>query len=207
MYHKIMTKRRKYLLKYGELPKMILSHLGKTLIDIYNEGEKRTGYRLEKLVDLGVDFLKAITSEDKKSRRRRIRNVIRRLEKREIIDLKEENGQVYVYLKDKNHSQVVQYSIKALLDFKRKKKKWDGRWFVVFFDVPEDQRNKRDYLRKFLKRLGFFPYQKSVYIFPYECEKEVALIKKITESGKYLKYIIAEKIEEEENIKTFFKIQ
>ncbi len=201
-----MRKFGRRLFKYGELTKTILTYLGKSLIDSFNEAEKRTGYRLERLVDLGVNFLKTLTSEDKKSRRKKVRNVIRRLEKRDIIDLKEENGQVYVYLKNKNHPKVIGYSIKALLDFKKKKKTWDGRWFIVFFDVPEAQRNKRDYLRKFLKRIGFYPYQQSVYIFPYECEKEVALIKKITESGKYLKYIIAEKIEEEEKIKTFFKI-
>ena len=93
-----------------------------------------------------------------------------------------------------------------MLDFKRKEKKRDGRWFLVFFDVPEIQRNKRDYLRKFLRKLGFFPYQKSVYLFPYECEEEVRLIKKIVAGAKYMKYIIAEKIEDEDLARTFFKI-
>lgn len=202
-----MVKKSHRLFKYGELTKTIFFYLAKTLIDIYDESEKRTGYRLETLINIGVDFLKAFTSENKKIKRRRVRQMIYKLEKREIIDLKEENGQVYVYLKDKNNPKVIQYSIKALLDFKKKKKKWDGRWFIVFFDVPENQRNKRDYLRKFLKRIGFYPYQQSVYIFPYECEKEVLLIKRITESAKYLRYIIAEKIEEEEKIKNFFNLR
>ena len=77
---------------------------------------------------------------------------------------------------------------------------------MVFFDVPEIQRNKRDYLRKFLNKIGFYRYQKSVYIFPYECEEEINLIKKIVEGAKYMKYIIAEKIEDEDAIKTFFKL-
>ena len=93
------------------------------------------------------------------------------------------------------------------MDFKRKEKKWNGKWFFVFFDVPEIQRNKRNYLRKFLIKLGFYPYQKSVYIFPYECEREVELIKKIVEGAKYIKYIIAEKIEEETDAKEYFKLQ
>jgi CRISPR-associated endonuclease Cas2 len=93
------------------------------------------------------------------------------------------------------------------LDFKKKNKKWDGRWFMVFFDVPEIQRNKREYLRRYLKELGFYQYQKSVYIFPYECEKEVALIKKIVEGAKYMKYIIAERIEEEDKIKRYFNLK
>ncbi|GIW64729.1 MAG: hypothetical protein KatS3mg092_0662 [Patescibacteria group bacterium] len=87
-----------------------------------------------------------------------------------------------------------------------KKEKWDGKWFMVFFDVPEIQRIKRDYLRKFLKKIGFYQYQESVYIFPYECEKEISLIKKIVEGAKYMKYIIAEKIEDEEKIRRFFGV-
>lgn len=72
--------------------------------------------------------------------------------------------------------------------------------------MPEAQRNKRDYLRKFLIKLGFYQYQKSVYLFPYECEKEVSLIKKIVEGAKYMKYIIAEKIEDELSAKEYFKL-
>lgn len=93
-----------------------------------------------------------------------------------------------------------------LLDFKKKKKVWDGKWFLVFFDVPEIERNKRNYLRQYLKKIGFYQYQQSVYLFPYECEKEVALIKKIMEGAKYMKYIIAEKIEDEEMAKRFFNL-
>ncbi|PIY70469.1 hypothetical protein COY89_01100 [Candidatus Roizmanbacteria bacterium CG_4_10_14_0_8_um_filter_36_36] len=61
-------------------------------------------------------------------------------------------------------------------------------------------------MRRFLVDLGFYPYQKSVYLFPYECEKEVELIKKIVEGTRYMKYIIAERIEDESTIKTFFKL-
>ena len=80
----------------------------------------------------------------------------------------------------------------------------NGFWF--FFDVPEIQRNKRDYLRDYLQKIGFYRYQQSVYIFPYECEKEINLIKKIVEGAKYLNYVIAEKIEGENKMKEYFKL-
>jgi len=136
----------------------------------------------------------------------KIKKSLRSLEKREIINLVETDENVYVYLKDKENLQVLKYSIKSLLEFKKKNKKWNGKWFLVFFDVPEIQRNKRDYLRRFLQQLGFYQYQKSVYLFPYECEEEVTLIKKIVEGAKYMKYIIAEKIEDEDLAKTFFHL-
>lgn len=73
-----------------------------------------------------------------------------------------------------------------------------------FFDIPEEGRNKREYLRNFLKEIGFYPYQKSVYIFLYECKKEVDLIRKIILGNKYKKYVIATQIEDEDKIKRYY---
>lgn len=137
---------------------------------------------------------------------KKIRRAINNLEKNEIISLERIGENIYVKAINNNKPLIIKHSIKALLDFKKKQKIWDGKWFLVFFDVPEIQRNKRDYLRRFLKEIGFYPYQKSVYLFPYECEKEVSLIKKIVEGAKYMKYIIAEKIEDEEEVKKFFNL-
>lgn len=137
---------------------------------------------------------------------KKIRRVLKNLEKKEILYIEEKEDKVFVHLKNRWNQSILQYSIKSIIDFKRKKKKWNGKWFLVFFDVPEQQRVKRDNLRKFLKKLGFYQCQQSVYLFPYECEKEISLIKKIVEGGKYIKYVIAEKIEDEDGVKTFFKI-
>ena len=160
------------------------------------------------LLPLVIDEIKRLLKELKEIEvdEKRIKQSLENLEKKEIIDLVEKNDEIFVHLKNDNNPQVIKYSIKALLELKQKEKKWNKKWFMVFFDVPEIQRNKRDYLRKFLNKIGFYRYQKSVYIFPYECEEEINLIKKIVEGAKYMKYIIAEKIEDEGAIKTFFKL-
>ncbi|MCR4327089.1 MAG: CRISPR-associated endonuclease Cas2 [Nanoarchaeota archaeon] len=190
---------------YGELTKGILEYFVEADRDIYFKNLGRRGVGILYLIDHLDHLLKSVkTLQQKKSK---INRVLQNLEKKDILNLQEENGKVTVYLKDKNHPKIVEYSIKSLLEFKRKEKKWNGKWFFVFFDVPEIQKNKRDYLRKFLIRLGFYQYQKSVYLFPYECAKEVELIKKIVEGAKYMKYIIAEKIEDESTAKEYFKLQ
>jgi CRISPR-associated endonuclease Cas2 len=137
---------------------------------------------------------------------KKITRVLKNLEKRDILFLERKGKTLYVHSINNEKPAVAKYSIKLLLDFKKKKKEWNGKWFMVFFDVPEIQRSKRNYLRKFLEQIGFYRYQKSVYIFPYECEKEIALIKKIVAGAKYMKYIIAEKVEDEATIKRFFKL-
>lgn len=195
----ICMKRRRVKRSYGEIRNLVLENLANFLIEA-----GRIGIRPSLPLLLG-GFLKLVNQKlDQKIDKWQLKRVLKNLEKREIIFIEEKNDQIIVYLKDKGKPLLMKYSLKALFDFKNKKKKWDRRWFIVFFDVPEIQRNKRDYLRNFLKQLGFYPYQKSVYLFPYECKQEINLIKKIVEGGKYMKYVVAEKIEDEEAIKKYF---
>lgn len=196
--------KRKRLIKYGELAKGILKYFAEADRVISWSARGRRGVGILYLMDHLDYLLKSIkTLQEKKSK---INRVLQSLEEKEILDLQEQDGKVMVYLKNKNHPKIIEYSIESLLNFKKKNKRWNGKWFLVFFDVPESQRNKRDYLRKFLIRIGFYQYQKSVYLFPYECEKEVELIKQIVEGAKYMKYIIAEKIEDELKAKQYFKL-
>lgn len=187
-------------LKRGQLYWYILEVIGVTLISAGNPRRPVISLGVKEIIKTLKELKNLKVGEEK------IKRSLESLEKKEIIDIDEKGGQVLVRLKDKNNLIVMKYSIKALLDLKKKKKKWNGKWFLVFFDVPETQRNKRDYLRNYLRKIGFYCYQKSVYVFPYECEKEIILIKKIVEGATYMRYIIAEKIEEEKKIKTFFNL-
>jgi len=135
--------------------------------------------------------------------RKKVVRVLKQLEKRQLIKIERKDNEVYVTLKDRNNVSILKYSLREILSLK-KKKDWKGKWFMVVFDVPEQERKKRNYLRGFLREIGFYPYNQSVYVFPYECEKEILLIKKIVEAGKYINYIIAEKIERENQLKIYF---
>jgi len=194
--------KEKIKLKRGQLYWYILEVIGLTLVS-------GGGHPLRPTLPLAVEEIIKSLKEIKnlKIAEDKIKKSLKNLEKKEIIYLEEKSSNTFVHIKDKNNPTIIKYSIKALLDFKKKEKKWNGKWFMVFFDVPEIQRNKRGYLREYLKKIGFYKYQQSVYIFPYECEEEVALIKKIVEAAKYMKYIIAEKIEDEELLKSFFNLR
>ena len=194
-----MTK-GKIKLKYGEIVKGIFLALA--------EANAAASDRIHPNIFVIIDEIYKYIKEKSNSKipKNKIKRALKTLEKKEILYLEEKDNKVFVHIKDKKNVLVQKYSLKALLDFKKKSKKWEGKWFLVIFDVPEKQKNKRDYMRRFLVDLGFYPYQKSVYLFPYECEKEVELIKKIVEGTRYMKYIIAERIEDESTIKTFFKL-
>lgn len=56
--------------------------------------------------------------------------------------------------------------------------KWDGKWRVLVFDIPEHRRSARDSLRRLIKQLGFIQMQRSVWIQPLPCEQEITEIKR-----------------------------
>jgi len=70
-----------------------------------------------------------------------------------------------------------------------RKKEWDGLWRIVVFDIPEKHRRLRDGLRSKLKELDFIEFQKSIFIFPYECEKQVKFIINYLGVDEYVYYL------------------
>lgn len=78
--------------------------------------------------------------------------------------------------------------------------KWDKKWRLVIFDIPNDKNRERDLLRDKLECLGFFKLQESVYVFPFECNQEIELLKGMYLLGHYVQYIVADRIETEINL-------
>ncbi|OGK46787.1 CRISPR-associated endonuclease Cas2 [Candidatus Roizmanbacteria bacterium RIFCSPLOWO2_01_FULL_40_13] len=188
-----------YSFKPGEIRQIVLSALG---LGILLGGTFLVTPNFPIIYSLFASLIKDISRKD--IPKAKIRRALKTLEKKEIIELDQRGGEVFVTLKGMFTPVTLKYSLKPLLELKRKKQKWSGKWFMVFFDIPVKQNNKRNYLRKYLKDIGFYPYQQSVYIYPYECEQEVVLIKKIVESAKYLSYVVAEKIENDKPVKIYF---
>lgn len=78
------------------------------------------------------------------------------------------------------------------------KGKWDKKWRVVIFDIPEKLHHSRDVFRNKIKQLSFIQIQKSVYVFPFECTQEISKIGQILNITKYVTIMISEIIQGEE---------
>lgn len=85
-----------------------------------------------------------------------------------------------------------------------RKSRWDHRYRMVIFDVPERRKSDRERLRRLMRELGFLRVQDSVWITPYECEELVALLKADLRIGKDVLYIIAEAVENDGWIQKHF---
>ncbi|HBV01775.1 MAG TPA: hypothetical protein DEF00_05355 [Candidatus Taylorbacteria bacterium] len=83
---------------------------------------------------------------------------------------------------------------------------WSKKWWIVLYDIPEDERVVRDAFRDHLKRLGFRKLQHSAGIYPFECGNEIDFIVEALDIRKYVRLIIAEHIDNEEHWKYIFKL-
>lgn len=88
----------------------------------------------------------------------------------------------------------------------RRPKRWDGRWRVVIFDIPERRRGIRNRLRLFMQEYGFVRLQDSVWIYPYDCEDLIALAKANFRIGVDVLYIIVERLENDKYLREHFSL-
>lgn len=87
-----------------------------------------------------------------------------------------------------------------------KPSKWDGKWRVLIFDVPEVRRNLRDKVRVSLLSLGFIRLQDSVWAYPYDCEDLIVLLKADLKMGQELLYMIVDRIENDTALRRHFNL-
>ena len=85
--------------------------------------------------------------------------------------------------------------------------KWDGRWRVLIFDVPEYRRGVREQIRRTLNVLGFERLQDSVWVYPYDCEDLVTLLKADFKIGKDMLYMIVDELEHDKAIRKKFSLE
>ena len=85
-------------------------------------------------------------------------------------------------------------------------RKWDGKWRVLIFDIPEYRKGLRDKVRRTLEAIGFVRLQDSVWVYAYDCEDLVALLKADFKIGKDMLYMIVEELEGDKHLKRHFGI-
>ena len=57
--------------------------------------------------------------------------------------------------------------------FSLRNRKWDKKWRIVFYDVPEKEKKTRRQIQEKLQELGFGMIQESVYISPFDVAEDL----------------------------------
>lgn len=94
-----------------------------------------------------------------------------------------------------------------IMRYFKKDKKWDGKWRIVIFDIPEEKKNMRDHFRKKLGELGFRFLQESVWISPYNIADEIEYLIEICRAKHYVHYLLVEELDNKDVLMKLFKLQ
>lgn len=98
------------------------------------------------------------------------------------------------------------YLLKKTIDVFSRPHKWDHRWRVLIFDIPEERRSVREKIRRTLSAIGFVRLQDSVWVYPYDCEDFVILLKADFKIGKDLLYMIVDVLEYDISLRKHFEL-
>lgn len=134
----------------------------------------------------------------------KVSQALYRLRKRKIIDVFEKDNRVHIQLTEKGKKRMISANLNEVTIINPAV--WDDKWRMVMFDIPEEKRAARNALRDRLKQLGLFQFQKSVWIYPYDCRKEIDLISDIFGVGEYITILTA-KIDNDSPLREYFQIR
>lgn len=143
--------------------------------------------------------------EDIPVNERAVKDAFYYLKKKGLIAGEVENNQLYIRLTLEGEKEAGKYQINRMEI--RRPKEWDKKWRLIIFDIPEKRKIKREAFRGKLKELGFYPLQKSVWVFPFPCEKEIKLLREFFNlEPRHLRIFKADELEEDKFLKEFFAL-
>ncbi|OGG80553.1 hypothetical protein A3A39_01545 [Candidatus Kaiserbacteria bacterium RIFCSPLOWO2_01_FULL_54_13] len=134
-----------------------------------------------------------------------LRNITKYIVGRKYITIRKRAGAIAEIELTENGRRAVQAAaIRALAPLKQKT--WDRKWRIAIFDIPNYAKRSRDAFAATLKRLGFVPMQKSVFICPYPCEEELEVVADFYGVRDHIGIIVAEHLTSEGEWKRIFNL-
>ena len=146
-----------------------------------------------------------INKEWRKISQGNFRRSVKRLSKEKLVEEKIlKDGSFRLELTEKGKQQAKFLDLIGNAIRFKKPKKWDGKWRIVIFDIPEKDRQFRNILRQHLYLLDFFKLQQSVFVSPHPFENPILELISIYSADSYVRVITAIKIDNERKIKKHF---
>jgi len=188
-----MVSKKRTLTQKQKLTEKILLHLA----DCVDFG---CSYRFKKMFGISGKIFRNLGGGKEKD----FKESITELKKSKFIEKKKNyNGSIIISLTDKGKLRALNIRFKNL---NNKKEPWDRRWRMVAFDIPEEYRKGRNALRYKLRLAGFCELQESLFLYPYDCGKEIKDFVKLFKLEKYVRFALLEFIDNQNSIKRIFEL-
>jgi len=137
--------------------------------------------------------------------RRQLHDAIRGLYESKLVHAHEnEDGTITITVTKDGTRRSLQYDPDAITI--KKPLRWDGKWRVVLFDIPERLKPARDALREALRSAGCLEYQKSVFVHPYAFQDELEFLLEHYEVKPFVRTMLVESMDNELHLKEHFAL-
>lgn len=137
-------------------------------------------------------------------RKDRLRQTLKRLQKKKLIEMVETKDGPVVKITENGLTRAMKYKLEEMRI--KEQKSWDKKWRIVIFDIPDNKRRIRDEFRERLKQLGFFRLQESVFVHAFPCFDEVEFLRQVYGVGIDVARIVGKEIEGDDRLRAFFKV-
>lgn len=123
------------------------------------------------------------------------------LRKRGSIKIVTKQGRKFLKLTSKGQLEILMTKVVMPISGK-----WDHKWRMIIFDIPEQAKFQRNKLRWLLKKNNFRKLQASVYISPYPLNREAVKYLEQTGLNNYIRIIKVEEMDNDRDLKKKFKL-
>lgn len=134
--------------------------------------------------------------------KKQIDQSLRYLKRKRFVALEKRTGKILLTKLGRKRLAALEVS-----DFTIEPAIWDGKWRMVAFDIPEEKSPARHILRRKLAKLGFFHFQRSVFIIPYPCEREICRLSEHLGVAEHVYVLTAGRFTGDERIAQEFRLK
>ncbi len=118
-----------------------------------------------------------------------VRAAISRMLKQGWVESEKIGNKSFYYLSENGANRIEEAAGRI---FKLKPEKWDGKWRILMYTIPEEIRSIRDELRKELVWSGFGTFSNSCWVSPNQLDKQVYDLMEKYEIKEYIDFFQAD---------------
>jgi DNA-binding transcriptional regulator PaaX len=150
-------------------------------------------------------LLRELRKEWKQVDRRSMTRSLRRLSEQKLVEEKTlSDGSIRLVLTKEGKRQARFLDLYGQSIRLKRPRKWDGKWRVIIFDIPEDSRTFRNILRQHLREMEFHQLQKSVFVSPHPYEKPLLELVNLYGAAPFVHIMTVTWIDNGEKLKRHF---
>ena len=150
-------------------------------------------------------ILKTLSKAWKEIDRQYLYRILREFHQERLVSYHEhDDGTIDIVLTEEGKKRALSFQIDKM-EIKRPIG-WNGKWQLVTYDIPEKKKPAREALREKLKELGFYEWQKSVFVFPFPCRDEIDFLVEFFEIRPHVRYAELSHPTNEAELKLHFEL-